>query len=120
MKYSPQHIACMYDMLRQIPPFDKWGLPSSDWVSFEIPKRKDVLGEFIEVTGAAKPYTIKISSISHDHLFTIMQTLAHEMVHLAQSVKNTDNTSQHNLDFRKRSRSVCSIFGWDYKFFVGS
>lgn len=120
MRHDPKHLGVMYDMLRQLPPFDKWGLPGSEWIVFELPKRKDVLGEFIESSDGAKPHRIKVSAVSHDHVFNVLQTLAHEMLHLVQAIQKTNNTAQHNADFRKRARAVCKEYGWDYKFFVGS
>ena len=119
MKYEPKHLAVMYDCLRQLPPFDKWNLPGSEWVVFELPHRKDVMGEFIESTDATKPHKIKISAVVHDHTFNVVQTLAHEMLHLVQTIQKTSTPAQHNQDFRKRAKLVCRLHGWDHKFFTG-
>ena len=109
----PEHLAHMYDMLKQLPPFSEWKIPDSDDIVFKTPARRDVCGEFQE----GEPHTITVSVAMHSHLFTILLTLAHEMVHLAQTVKKTDNKAQHNADFRKRAKRVCSLNGWDYKAF---
>lgn len=119
MKYEPKHLAAMYDCLRQLPPFDKWGLPASEWVAFELPNRKDVMGEFISIAEPVAKYKIKISALLHDHTFNIMLTLAHEMLHLAQTVNKTSTPAQHNQDFRERAKLVCKLHGWDTKLFIG-
>jgi galactose-1-phosphate uridylyltransferase len=115
MKLSPQHLACLYDAFRQLPPFDKWNMPESKWVSFETPARRDVMGEFIE----GDVHKIKISTVTQEHTFIVVQTLVHEMIHMAQAIAKTQSPAQHNADFRKRARQVCRMHGWDYKFFVG-
>lgn len=110
---DPRHVAAMYDCLRALPPFDKWKLPESDEIEFRTPARADVFGEFLD----GEPRIITISSARHSHTFTVMLTLAHEMIHLKQALEKTDNKNQHNADFKKLAKRVCSLNGWDYKAF---
>lgn len=107
---SPEHLAHMYECLRQLPPFTEWKLPESDAVKFRTPAITDY-GEF------RYPNIITVSSMKHGHFDRLMETLAHEMVHYAQALKGTDNKAQHNADFKRRAKRVCSFFGWDYKGF---
>lgn len=109
----PNHVAAMYDCIKKLPPFDKWKLPESDAVEFRTPARADVFGEFTD----GDPPVITISSARHAHTFTIFLTVAHEMVHLAQALKKTDNKNQHNDEFKRLAKRVCSLNGWDYKAF---
>lgn len=110
---DPRHVAAMYDCLRVLPPFDKYKLPESDAIEFRTPARTDVFGEFLDGT----PPVITISSARHAHTFTIILTVAHEMLHLIQARNKTDNKSQHNAEFRRLAKRVCSLNGWDYKAF---
>lgn len=109
----PKHVAAMYDCIRVLPPFDKFKLPESDEIEFRTPARADVFGEFQE----GKPHVITISSARHSHTFTVMLTLAHEMLHLYQALQKTDNKNQHNAEFKRLAKRVCSLNGWDYKAF---
>ena len=105
----PEHLAAMYDCFRQLPPFSEWKLPESDAIEFRTPARNDVFGEFQD----GDPPIITVSSAKHAHTNTIILTLTHEMVHLAQSIHGHDNKNQHNADFRKRANRVCKLHGWD-------
>lgn len=108
---SPVHLAHMYDMLRSLPPFDGWKLPDSDAIEFRTPARADVYGEF------KAPNLIVVSVSMHSHLDTIIRTLAHEMIHLAQHIQGKDNKAQHNASYRRMAKRVTSLYGWDYKAF---
>lgn len=106
----PEHLAAMYDCLRILPPFSEWKLPESDAVEFRTPAIND-FGEFRE------PNIITVSSARHAHFDTIMQTLAHEMIHLQQHITKTENKYQHNADFKRKAKRVASNFGWDFRAF---
>jgi len=110
---EPTHLVAMYDCLRVLPPFDKFKLPDSDGIEFRATPRRDVFGEF----QCGKPPIITVSSVKHSHTFTVLLTLAHEMIHLVQALQKTDNKNQHNAEFKRLAKRVCHIHGFDYKAF---
>jgi hypothetical protein len=56
-----------------------------------------------------------MSSRKIGHFDTLARTMAHEMVHVAQSVAGTRSRSEHNADFYRRINSVARHHGWDPK-----
>jgi hypothetical protein len=102
-------------MLRSFPPFSRWNLPPADEVEIRTPQRSDVLGEWSKWEGGH--HIITISSKSHGHLITLIQTVAHEMIHAYQDIKGTSNRAQHNAEFKRLAAQVCRALGFDEKAF---
>ena len=102
-------------MLRSFPPFSRWNLPPADEVEIRTPQRSDVLGEWSKWEGGH--HIITISSKSHGHLITLIQTVAHEMIHAYQDIKGTSNRAQHNAEFKRLAAQVCRVLGFDEKAF---
>jgi hypothetical protein len=112
----PETLAATYDYLRLLTPQFR-RLPPADDVEFHVIAKVDRYGDYSQwlPNGA---HIIRISTAKHAHLMTLMQTVAHEMVHLAQSLhKTTTPNVMHNDDFYRRARAVCRAFGWDEKAF---
>lgn len=118
---TPLLIVSMYRMLRDCPPFTSWRLPDADDIEFRTSRRKDAAGEHIEKTPPTRgaKYTIMVSTEKNGHLDTILQTLAHEMIHLAQAVAKVPRRyeAHDNQDFVTRARKVCAVMGWDRRAF---
>jgi len=111
---TPQRVAHIYDCLREFPPFSHWKLPHSDGVEFRLTLRTDRQAD--TVITAYKPLDnprISLSYIKHKHFDSVVRTLAHEMIHLAQAIDHTDTSSQHNEDFKQKAHLVCKNFGFD-------
>lgn len=107
MSFHPEHLAVMYDCLRQLPPFCRWKLPEADAIEFRAPCRKDDSGEFIP------PNIIMVSTHFNGTFTSALMTLAHEMIHVAKlNAKN-----HHDALFKRRAKQVCKHFGWDEKAF---
>lgn len=110
---TPEQCAAVYDMLRTMPPFNTAKLPESDAIEWRCTHRQDIHGEFVEYD----PHIITISTAKTGHLSTLISTVAHEMVHLWQTIDNTRNKAQHNADWYSKSRKVCKSLGLDPKAF---
>lgn len=110
---TPDRCAAIYDMLRAFPPFKR--LPHSDEIKFVVNGRRDVCGEF----QSGSPHSILVSHAQHEHLLPVIESIAHEMLHLLQDARGTDTKSQHNAEFWRLSKRLCDMFGWDLKRFVG-
>ncbi len=106
----PEHLEAAYDFLRKLPPFKGWKLPEADAVHFRVAARQDAHGEYILREGT---HHIMISSCHCGHLDTLIQIMAHEMVHLAQEESGHANNSQHNSDFKRRALRVSKLLGFD-------
>jgi hypothetical protein len=111
---TAQRVANVYDCLRGFPPFNRWKLPHSDAVEFRLTARTDRHGDFS--TTAYNPLDkprIMLSYVKHTHFDSVVKTVAHEMVHLAQAIARTDTATEHNADFMERAKQVCKNFGFD-------
>lgn len=115
MIVTPHGVAAVWDMLRAMPPFSRWNLPPAEEVEFRTPQRSDVLGEWTKWEGGH--HIVTISSKSHGHLLTLIQTVAHEMLHAYQDIKGTSNRAQHNAEFKRLAAQVCRALGFDEKAF---
>ena len=116
MNITPQHCVATYDFLRQLKPFDRWKLPESDAIVFHI---RNIIGTHGKYQHDGKEHNITISSALVDSPASLIDTMAHEMIHLYQEIRGTDNKSQHNAEFRRLSVQVCKEFLLDRKRFIG-
>ena len=116
MNITPQHVAAVYEMLRQFKPFDRWKLPESDAIGFHI---RNIIGTHGKYQHDGKTHNITISSALVDSPYSLIDTTAHEVIHLYQEIRGTDNKSQHNAEFRRLASQVCRAFMWDCKRFIG-
>jgi len=109
MHILPQHLVAVYDCLRVLPPFSSVKFPDADELQFKAVPRPDICAEFIEWD----PHIITVSTLKTSHLDTLMQSMAHEMVHLWQSIDGTVGKAQHNANWKKKAARVCREMGWD-------
>jgi hypothetical protein len=112
---TPQAVAATWDMLRSVPPISRWNLPPADEVEFRTPQRADVHGEWTRIIDGH--HIVTISSRTNGHLITLIQTVAHEMIHAHQDIKGTSTRAQHNAQFRRLAAQVCRHLGFDEKAF---
>ena len=116
---TPERLAAVYDCLRQFPPFHRYGLPTSDKVKFGFVRKHDRGADYIAFVYALDQHMIRLNPDWNGHLDNIMSVMAHEMLHLHQRVKRLEtNNTEHNSDFKKKAKRICTRFGWDYKRFV--
>ena len=108
---TPLRLSCIYTCLKEFPPFNRWGLPEADSIEFRTTLRKDVHGDF--VADSKEAHRIMLSLPKHHHFDSALKTMAHEMVHLSQTIAHTATSSQHNEDFLTRAKLVCKQMGWD-------
>lgn len=112
LKLTPAMLAAAYELLRTVPPFRGWKLPHESELDFAV-----ILTDRLH--GDCDGETIRISAACHGQILPLLETTAHEMVHLHQIRRKLEtHNSQHNADFRRRAQSVCAALGFDYKRFV--
>lgn len=117
-KITPEILEATYTFLRATPPFSGMRLPEADDVEFCVSRRNDEFGRY-QWTGTQ--HHISISELTVGSTSTLLQTMAHEMVHLTleqdglESYRGGKNT--HNKHFRARAARICKVHGWDAKAF---
>ncbi len=110
MRLTRKILRASYDFLCQLPPYNRMRLPPSSKLRFVVSKRTDILGEYL-----SDPPTISVSLHSHEHVITVLKTVAHEMIHAHQDMVKKDSILEHNAAFKKTARRVASLLGFDPK-----
>ena len=111
MKVKPDTVIAIYEMLRNCEPFLKWKLPYYTSLEFRVNRDRDAFGEF------ESPNIIKVSSIMHNHLITLIKTVAHEMLHYHLYRKGFKAWDKHDFLFQRYSKQICEKLGFDNKEF---
>ena len=112
MNITPQHVAAVYEMLRQFKPFDRWKLPEAETVGFHVKAIRDH-GLYWYDNG----HNITVSSLLVDSPHSLLDVTAHEVIHMRQQLRG--EKLNHNSEFRRLSQQVCREFMWDAKRFIG-
>ena len=110
---TPESVAALYDALRCLQPFKAWNLPESEEVEFHVTRERKVYGTYHY--GEAHAITVSESVVGH--WSTLSETVAHEMIHLHQSIRGTQSKAEHNHEFRRLAVQVCEAFGFDPRCF---
>lgn len=108
MKLSAAILAQAYTGLSLLPPFSGWRIPAAEHVNFRITKSSMVYGTY-----DADPHEITISRTMCLTPADLVQTMAHEMVHIALERKGAKDHADHDASFREAAQEVCAVFGWD-------
>lgn len=114
LRITPHHVEAVYECLRAFEPFTSLPLPAAEAVEFVVQQRSDIYAQYAH-TG--RDHQIKVSSALIGSFETLVQTVAHEMLHLAQVEEGTDSRSQHNERWRTLARKVCRSMVWDERAF---
>jgi hypothetical protein len=108
-------LALSYDYLCATPPFSKWNLPPAEDVKFVIIKDRQTAG-WHKMDGGKHIIGISRGAIGRTH--SLMEVMAHEMIHAHQRETNMETKgSDHNAAFRKLAARVCRIHGFDPQLF---
>lgn len=106
-------LAAAYDLIEYTDPFCKWNLPASDEVAFDVVTTRYRFGDCIG-TGKLR---IRISSRFVGRLTSLVESVAHEMVHLHMDIGGVIESDPHGPGFRKLAAQVCKVHGFDPKLF---
>ena len=109
MKLTPNILRASYDFIVITPPFRRWNLPPGGNVEFKVNKASDRMGSY----QCHDDHIITISGARVCHTVTLLVTMAHEMVHLAQVENGTATRTMHNAAFRRMGKAVCRHHGFD-------
>lgn len=100
----------IYKLLKSLPPFNTWKLPSDKQIVFKVIEKYNCMGEM-----HMKPFKMVIGANHHDHFETLVTTIAHEMVHLKLYIDKDKSYRRHGVAFRALTAEIGSIFGFDRK-----
>lgn len=110
---TPQRLAAVYECLRAFPPFSGWDLPHSSQVAFTVNRSKNAQATY------EPPNKICISAPFHGHYITLIQSMAHEMIHQHLYQQKCKTWANHGYEFNRKAKTVCRKYGWDYGQFIG-
>lgn len=102
-------MAAAYDYLLCTRPFRRWGLPHSDNIEFHILRTSQIFGDF------NPPNIFRVSAALVARTDTLMQLMAHELVHLRQHIRGLP--VNHGKAFKRIATVVCREHGWDLALF---
>lgn len=104
-------LAAAYDYLRATPPFRDWNLPEAEDVKFVITRSTVVAGTHSIRDGKD---VIGVSSGCIGRTGSLMELMAHEMIHMHQrEVCMETRGVEHNAAFKKLGAKVSKIHGFD-------
>ena len=106
---TPEMLAAAYDYLQTTPPFCDWNLPDSEDVTFKVTRFPAKFGDW-SYNGR---HIIRVSGKLVVTTNNLLQTLAHEMIHVHEDHNRCSSRSEHSAAFREWATEVCEIHGWD-------
>lgn len=114
LSLTPTTLEASYEFLKALLPFRRWKLPHVDEIEFRVTASEAIHGRYLD---GQRHHVISVSAALTGHLVTLLETMAHEMIHLAQALDGTDSENEHNPDFKRRAKLVCRTHGFDPKSF---
>ena len=111
---TKEMLAAAYEFVRATPPFNKWNLPEPEDITFKITKSAKNYGHYSD---AKRRHTIAISEKLNGYASSIIEVMAHEMLHVHEKRAGMWGRSEHSEAFKKLAAQVCKIHGFDPKRF---
>jgi len=106
---TPDILRAAYSYCRACPPFKRWKLPEAENVEFHILEHDGMMGD-CEVRRDGEPAIIRISSTHCKTTHLLIETMAHECIHLY--LQNEDGRHRHGPHFRRLAKSICRTHGF--------
>lgn len=101
-------------MLRGLFPFVKYKLPLAKDVEFEVSRTKHMMAYWnIDCNG----HVIGVSTAKCKTLTSVVESVAHEMVHVAAERMGFEDHADHDAQFLRMAADVCNSLGFDFKEF---
>jgi len=107
---TPDILEQAYELLRATPPFRGWKLPPADDLTFHVIATNSPAADHYCIEGV---HTIRISHKRHKTLRTLIETMAHEMVHMREAQMKTRADVEHGKVFHRLADQVCRAHGFD-------
>jgi len=113
MRLTAEVVKHLYSSLYCCYPFTKWKMPLPEEIDFVVTSDPELMGTYLYDTGEDYEHTITISSGRCGHYYTMLTTLAHEMVHMSFHRQKGDKWMLHGKQFRSRCLMVANELGLD-------
>src|ERR1700743_2994586 len=98
---TPNMLEAGYDLLRMTPPFNRWKLPAGEDVEFHVVRH--IPGAWADHQQMRDGrHRIRLTSDPSMSLDTMLQNIAHEMVHVYEAVRK-EKAPVHNKTFWERA-----------------
>lgn len=109
---TKETLAAAYDYLLTTPPFNEWHLPDSGDIDWHISRSHSHCGtaNYQPATGRVR---IEISSYRTRRTQSLMELMAHEMLHILEWKNGIHTKAEHSKGFHKLADKVCLIHGFD-------
>ena len=112
MRLTPAILRSVYAMLDECKPFDKWNLPDADEMVFVVGKDQHHFAWCNDAN--RKKIVITVHPKFHGRLSTVVETMAHEMVHVHLFRHPTlRRGGEHNAAFWRYADQICKELGFD-------
>lgn len=112
-------LAAAYTYLLVTPPFCSWNLPPAAKIKFSVTGHFDRRADCWDAQGSRTNIGIRVSRRYVGFTCTLLETMAHEMIHVRQYVHKLDTANtKHNAAFHKDARAICKHHGFDPKAFA--
>lgn len=112
---TPDALRAAYEFLCETPPFNRWNLPSGEDVKFRVADSKQHFGWH---TFDGQRHEIAVSRALVGQTVTLIETLAHEMIHVHERHTGTCKPGvEHSAAFNRWAAQVCRAHGFDPKAF---
>jgi hypothetical protein len=110
LRLTPEMLEAAYEILRMTLPFKRWKLPHADDVEFHVTRHRDRRGDCVD---AGHAHIVRISSIEIVSLNDLIETMAHEMVHIQQDRMSSNEKFPHGPLFKRLAKQVCRHHGFE-------
>ena len=116
MWITENSIAGLYSALIDMSIFDEYKLPPASRVDFVIVHDASICGQY-EPPEQGEPHIITISTARHAHLYSVLVTLCHEIIHMCVYLDSpkTEKYTSHKGLFLKLQKRVAKMYGFDPK-----
>lgn len=115
MKITERTLLHTYTYLLNLPPFLKWGLFPADVIIFKNKTPIDRIGHFISFSDGRCEIAISHKRISY--INNLIETMAHEMCHLATDLNYPSEKKEHGFHFNNYAKKVSIEMGFDPLYF---
>lgn len=116
MKITRDNLRAAYEYLSETEPFVGWNLPNADDIKFDIVNAVKRAGRCVHKFSddyAVSKFNIEVSNKHVDTTNYLMETMAHEMVHLHMFHNHVHELDHHGKAFQSYAKKVCKIHGFD-------
>lgn len=114
---NPEMVAAGYEYLRTTPPFKGLRLPPSDAIIFRITRNPHKFGHYRRNYDEKREIATSTRCIGSTA--KLLETLAHEMIHLHEDLIGLlyKSDTAHSATFRRLAKRACRHHGWDLRAF---